>query len=885
MAQQRVEEQRNRDMYELGARNAALIPRIERWCQHLQIKLLSSGLLAQMSGLPIGHMGITCLHAKGTGIQAMQLDQVAACFITENCRGCPHHRELNPDNAGREILREADRIEEEEKKPRAAAAPTARRLDGLVTGDLSQALATAPTTEQSVLECVARLKIPTQADEAAKLLVQAADLAPEFFSDVACEIIAEHFPDLGHGGTCAEAMRVLGRKRGAIPPVGIRAALRCAEDQLCDDSILELLADHYERDSELPSVPTIARFVRQHGYREVGITLRKPKSRSGQVRALLAIGRRDPDRIADAINRLLEEPRPQIRIAAPVAISALLPKMPALGLAVLDRLIRSLELDDNDRFDISTDVHACDAIGEIFTFHPQETRGRLDAFAVVASEEGQELLIKVYERLNRDAAPKEIGPEHDRARAALPHALDALLPVLTNTKRLLSVREAAAETLSHMAWNHPALLVERLDGLFGALALVVQEHVKFQEKNPGGDPQLRGFPRLENIKYDHIANKLFSALEKLAAHDAEHVFESTVQMLSSLKSKDPAHEHLRWHLVGLFERLSRDHTVGPRVAPPLYHALMDVESVMVRARALSVIEDMLGARDELIPDNMRDMVVIYLRDPYKGIHQAAAKAMRHFEPETPEQALEIVRWLGVQYGVYFNEREDHPHLEALAEASARVCRRYPQFLVYATPLIVRQAQSKNDHTAREALEEWRRSLPSNPTLNQRYVKETLAHFKRCPPEANEWRAYNPAHRIFLTLFECETAAIVANLAEFQNTITALTKTAPYEALQFLSVLLHHEQYAATVEGAETIAKTLPPEASNDWARGQARLTKAAAQAEMLVASAKAKEAIAVLIAEEPRLKPDVPDENRNDTGALIRSLSLAGKVAARLRRV
>lgn len=886
MVRKRAEEKRHREMHELGEQNAALIPRVKRWCEHLQVEMVSAGLLAEITGLPIGRMAINCAHAKGVTIQAMQLDQVAACFITENCRGCPHHQEVDQNNVGREILREADLIQQEERNPDPIASEASRRLKGLVTGDLSQALVNAPTTEQSVLECVARLETPGQAEETAKLLCQAAELAPEFFSDLACEVIAEHFPDLSHGGFCAEALRLLGRKRGAIPPVAIRAALHCAEDEFCHDSALDLLADYYNGGGKLPSLPTVTKMIRHHDYREVGMISHEPEANPAQIRVLLAIGRRDLSCLTNGLNRTLVEPLPQIRIAGPVAVTALLPELPELGPAVLDLLIRSLELDDNPGYGTSVDIHACDAIGEIFTYYPKETRFRLDMAGTVVSEEAKVLLMKVYERLNREASPKESGPQHERALAALPDAVDALISALMDVSRILPVREVAAETLSRIAWNHPSLLIARMDALLGALAIVVNEHVKFEENNPGRDPDIPWLPPEEKIQYEHVATEIFSALEKLASLDARKVLESTVQMIESLNSNNPAQERLKWHLVGLFQHISDDYTVGPQVVPPLYNALMDFDSVMVRARALSVIEHILGRAAELVPDNMREMVIIYLREDYNAIHQQAAKAMRYFKPETPEQAKEILKSLVAQYSVYSNEREDHPHLRELMYAAARICRSAPAFFeTCALPMLVKQARSKVDQTARDALEEWKRSAPASPTMARLYVAETLAHLRRCPPGHNDWHPYDPAHRIFLTLFACDPADITANLDGFQSSIATLAVPVPFQALQLLSVLLHHEQYGAVVNAADAILKALPQGAQKDQLRNQALLTKAAAQAEIQVASGRPQDAIAILTSEEPRLKVYVPDQDRDEPEAIVRSLSLAHKVAERMRKI
>ena len=209
MARKRSEQKRIEQSFKIGEANAALIPRLQRWCEHLRIEQMSAGLLAVMSGLPIGMMQVVCPHAS-KGMQAMHLKQVAAYFVSQNCRGCPHHKEVHPDNLGREILRATKQIREERATPKTTASESKRRLQGLVKGDLTQAFLSAPTTEQSVLELVVLLDKPEHAEKAAALLLQAAEVAPEFFSPLACEVVAEHFAELWHGGRCAEVLVVIG---------------------------------------------------------------------------------------------------------------------------------------------------------------------------------------------------------------------------------------------------------------------------------------------------------------------------------------------------------------------------------------------------------------------------------------------------------------------------------------------------------------------------------------------------------------------------------------------------------------------------------------------------------------------------------------------------
>src|SRR6266498_2717747 len=46
---------------ELGRKNAALMPKVRRWCGNLNIEMTSAGLLAQMYNLPVGLLRVTII--------------------------------------------------------------------------------------------------------------------------------------------------------------------------------------------------------------------------------------------------------------------------------------------------------------------------------------------------------------------------------------------------------------------------------------------------------------------------------------------------------------------------------------------------------------------------------------------------------------------------------------------------------------------------------------------------------------------------------------------------------------------------------------------------------------------------------------------------------
>lgn len=884
MAQKHSREKRIADSFKLGEANAALIPRLQRWCDHLRVEQTSAGLLAEMSGLPIGMIQVTCPHAS-KGIQAMQLREVAAYFVTQNCQSCPHHKELHPDNVGREILRTADQVREERSKPKPVTSESKRRLRGLVSGDLTQALRSAPTTEQSVLELVALLDQPDHAEKAAAQLLKAAELAPEFFSSLACEVIAEHLAGMWHGGKCAEVLMTIGQKRKSIPPVAITAALLCIEHDFCHDDVLDLLGDHFAAGGELPDVMHIGLIICHHGYTGSTPFAQQPTPKAGQLHALFEIGKRDLGLLAKGFGRLLQQRHKRARIAAGVTFRGLVSALPGLGLLLTDAFIASLQLDDDHDHDhVSADFEACNALAEIYCVAPSDTQGKLDTAFDTADEEVKELLFRVHSSVvGLGSDERHRNRRNERAIACLPQVLDVLISTVSAEGKPLEVRERAAETIDRLAWDRPQLLLPRLDALFGLLAMISHEEATFIQKNPGGNPQMPGFPRVERLKYSRVCHELVEVLEKLAKGNPTPVQATLFGVLAPLNSKDPAQELLKVRLVKLFERLSRDTAIAPAIIPHLFNCLMDMDSVLVRVAALEVIEDLLRLRPELVPDNMREMLVVYLRDPYVGVHQGAALAMRFMQPDAKQQAREIANDLLAQFVLYEKQREDSTHLQHLAEAMVNICRGFPDLLILcAMPVLLKQARGNDEDSAQEALEELRCCLSHAPHLGRLYVHELLDFFARFPQDAYDSSAYSTGQRLFVSLFDLPSADIATNLPKFSQTVKVLANAEPFVALQFISVLLHHEEYDSAATAADEVVAALPPGERHGTLRLQAQLTAAVAKTEAKVKTREIPGAFAALQQAKPILSKYVSDTHGDKPNALIEAFSVAHRVAERL---
>jgi hypothetical protein len=610
---------------------------------------------------------------------------------------------------------------------------------------------------------------------------------------------------------------------------------------------------------------------------------RREKNYPGQIRAIGIIGQRNPSRLTEAFERLLENPEKQVRIGASMTLRKVLPELPELGSSLTDPLIASLALDD-DRYGRSADVEATRALADIFAHDPARTEARLKTAFDRADEEVQELLFRVYRSVAEAARTRRDGEDVPaQAIASLPAVLDVLIPATTSADLHLEVRKDASETIASIARDHATIALSRMDSLFGALALVSREETEFTEQNPGGDPVIRGLPRTERLSYDAICHNLLKALKELAEHSPVGVWKTLVALLKPLRSSDAAEAALKSKLLPLFVPLAKGHATAPRLVPELFKALMDMESVLVRVVALDVVKDFLRRNPELIPDNMREMLVIYLRDMYVAVHKAAARAVRYMPAASQEQAELVAQSLFTQFHIYSTEQSDPAHCRELVEALVKVCRGHADLQKsYALLSLLKQCEDAEHYIARDAMTKFWEMTADEAAFAPLYVHKLLRYFSRFPSEGDDHWPYSQEHELLLSLYEQPAKVIVGNLAEFAKAISAAAKIDSYAALQLVSVLLHHEQFASTAEAATGIIAALPTGAGHDSLRQQAQLTATLAKAESYIMSGDPAAALAELKAAAPILSNYDTHTHSNEPDTFIEAFSVADRVAGRL---
>jgi len=535
MAKKRSEERQIQDAVDIGRKNAELMPKVQNWCRHLEIEMESAGLVAQIYQLPVGMMSISCPHASAGGIMSMHLNHVATAFITSNCRGCPHHELVSLNNIGREILDKEDDVKARRVSDEERTKQVKHRLHELVSGDLTEALRRENITAQSVLELVALLDDETHHIEAAKKLVKAAEIAPEFFTQLAIEVICRNFPDLQHGKICMEIILQLGSKIGQLPEVAFLEARTCLEQTKNPDEACFLIGRYLEQHDLVPEPELIAAVVNTqwHGHY---IPMVSPPSFEGSNFALKVIGQKTLDSLIAILKKRLEINGKHIRINTSYVIQSLIDDFPELAQRLVDPLIDSLELDD-DIYQDSADGAACRAIAAIYARHPDFTQERMDAGYQRLSSEGKEALIRAYRFIVLGGRSlSDYGPEiAARFDLCIRQIIHPLLQFVSGLAHPVDVKAAASEVLELIAEYHPEYLHGCLDSLLGAVANLAHESVLVSEKQTSGlldEMEKQG----QQSIYSRTSRHIVDALKVVCAREPHAAMERLRQIVPNLDS-------------------------------------------------------------------------------------------------------------------------------------------------------------------------------------------------------------------------------------------------------------------------------------------------------------------------------------------------------------
>jgi hypothetical protein len=594
------------DSIEIGQKNQRILPDLKRWCRHIEVEQTSAGLLAQMTGLPIGFLRVTCPHGAPVG-ESMHLDWEAKRFILHNCLTCPHHAEVSPDNYGRRMLAEKEKADADALM---AESHRQRLKDEAFTG-AQAALKTPEITQGSVNRLILELQSPVQgAQDLSAQLLEASRLGPEFFSDTALRVLADGFLE-EQGDVRIEVVRQVCQHRRSIPDFIFESASRAISEKASDPAC-GIIADFITFGGDISKVltllPSIIALPDYHRFGRHGVRSHFDRAKyPGAIGLLNVLMNADPKPVQQEFTAALRAEKKYTRVNAIETLSDLLPNNATTIVPLTAVLLRSLELADDFHME-SADAAACHLLALLYAHSPSTIDEQLERYYPHTSDEVKLLILEVYYNLTRlatvseDAEFTEVSdsPPHrpNDYVVHVPQAVEKLYLACSDLRLPIKSRRHVYELLRRALDKHPQEALTRLNKMLARLEMTIRE-----AESSNQDASQSTLDKLNiNSNFDSVIREIVDCILIAIRLNPPDAFPHIQAFLNSLSSKTSA--RAKTELVSTLSIFARTYELTPQVIPQLYKHFVDFESNLVRARAIQAAGHILDENPDIVPDNI-----------------------------------------------------------------------------------------------------------------------------------------------------------------------------------------------------------------------------------------------------------------------------------------
>jgi hypothetical protein len=606
------------------------------------------------------------------------------------------------------------------------------------------------------------------------------------------------------------------------------------------------------------------------------------RARPGAELALVEIGKRKLDLLVGVLRDLLSQNQKGTRIAGARSVRFLTDEFPTLALDLVDPLIDSLELDDDHYYD-SADGAACQTLAAIYVRRPEEVQRKLEEGYRRASPEAKAILLDVYEYIasgrgrELHEAEQELNPLYERSVMRI---VPFLLGIIGSSEHLIEAREAAARALNPIRRSHADTLIPHLDAFLGTLANLAVEQVALAEEQT--EDTLDALDQMtRQTRHNGVVREVAACLEVVTDHRPRAVLDRLRKIVPKLDSKQPHNSRYKSTLTALYGRVGAQREFTPEVIPDLYKLLMDFGSNYVRGAAIKALGEVLQARPEEVPQEMIEVLRLYLGDVYVYIHKSAARVMRYVEPKSVEEATRIALGLLALDEVY---EEEPPFRRELLWALMHITQGYEELRGnFAVPILVRYARSSDTHLAEHALEWFGRLLPGlSDEQAMIFTREVVAFLGRTGRERYNDETFSGRYQLLMALHDLPRVCIEKNLSLIQKTARAIAKDDAYDALRLVQLLSRFETHSEAMRLAAEIADAQPRVKRQETIIRQASLSSALEGAE--VSLSRGDTETALLLLQDAALLEEVSEEDlAGETRGAVGTFEVAQRIVDRVK--
>jgi hypothetical protein len=642
-----------RQAVELGERNQEVIELVRRHCSHAVVTkppFGGSGLLEAHTGLPIDMRTVRCQYAAHHAPAGMQLEGIALTFWESNCRGCPHRdvRDIpNLATLGLERLAERDRQLEREQRARATRegqrSARAATRHARIAGESPSARAFV-----DLLDGVDSEEPDARADQ----LVDQARAAPEQCSPLAGQILVDCSREVSDD-RLLQALDYLERA-GRIPPAPVLDSALLTLAQGPSRTAAEIVVRLQAGLTAGVLAPTLTSLVWLAGKSSEPF-----EDESPYPDGLAVAARVELPALLDELRAGIGASDPQRRGRWAYAAAALIALQPETASVLVEPMVRALDLPGSvSGFSGSPGFGIHAGLRVALESDPDATAVLYDRWARRLGREQRGELFNAFTGVIRHW-PGDREPPGEIARVVIDGVFGRLGGDWGD-----ELIDQAVEALEGVARHHRELLSDRIDAVFGALLGMVA-----QPAAPAAGGQLLRPPSpldaIERSSKQLMRGSRIRRLRKLVGKLAPLRPDETLTGVEAVLADaslpdDDATKELRGHAVHLLGDLGKRPEMAPRVLPRLVRFALGPD-VIERSHAIEALGEMGAVAHRRLPDDVLELVPVWLADPYKGPHQAAVRALRDGLPVSESVLVEVIGRLMILAKAY--EAEDAEFLD------------------------------------------------------------------------------------------------------------------------------------------------------------------------------------------------------------------------------
>jgi hypothetical protein len=874
---------------EFGRANQQIIDLAEAHCAHFRFELApmgGRGMAEAMSGLPINMRMIHCDHAPAPTTAGSELRSLAIEFYNANCRGCPFRQPRDVPNLATYVAE----IEAESARSRGLAAAQAEAAEAAAAErarSRSALAALEPVTAARVLDDLSLVDQPVDSDaggrsDALARLTELARSAPEVFTEAAVdEVLA--VTRAGQSDLFG-VLRPLARTGTVASRAVLDAALDHLRGQHAGPDAARAVADLATELRPDDVTPDVARsLIFLAGTPKLhGLAGELSRGRVRDPAGLLAAAKLNLPVVLSVVEEMLAIPAPapptelilptgfptrrstpatdHERASAAVASRVLFDEFPDIAPVLEQQLLAAVTVPDSEDYGISPVSEITETLAVMLQRRPSlaaliEHRGadpaadddvRARLFAVV-SEAAHNLRAEPSEPSPDDPpGPDPVDDIGDftswRARLTAAEVTTAASTLFTAALTKidgtwgLEVTTDATSTLERLAGDHPAVLGNQIDALFGAL-LAPPTVAPAGPIVAGQDPWMAALDALAKSTGESSRRRtLRRSLRALASINPTPVADAAFTILDAdppmpppgEDATDPLLEHdenLRAELIELLGELGRDHPAEPgllrRVLPEVYSALLGT-SVRLRMAGLTAWAELTHSAQPL-PTTLADCMPVLLGDATVGVVSALLHTFSRL-PLRDEDIGVALRWA---VAVCRSAPGEHnldldSAINALFRISARA-RGHERLYGFAVALDA----CKNLHPYK-LIWQLDRDWPDVLRRSRRYAELCLQAFDR-----DRHGDRRDDRKLLIALQRCTGTAQVS-LDAFRAVVD--NHPWPGKAAELVEVLTHHGRFADAATLAEAHEQSLPATTEFASRRVAAAAIRAATALEVAVAT-------------------------------------------------